>query len=320
MREMFRALSRVLTCVLLLMVLVPAMAAAQPPQEPAGEAPRAGGEVEPGAARPVSVDVGGYGSRMPADDRPRRLGARHALRAGHPEPAEEPAGAPLDAGDLGADLRDLQDLPADAGQVHRHPRDLHRRRHRALLRDPHRARAAARRHHPALQRRRHPGQLQRGVVRHPREHLRQLPHRVRQPRGQAVPGVRDSAQGGHEHRHAAHQRRAADHALHPALHPGRLRRPVLHRLRHRRVAGRRGAAHRRRHLHQDRRHRLRPDEDRLQHQGRRRAQPGRDRRLHRRQRRRLGGPERRRLRDLRRDRRRAHHLHPAGGAATRSSR
>ena len=103
-------------------------------------------------------------------------------------------------------------------------------------------------------------------------------------------------------------------ALHPAVHPGRLRRPLLHRLRDRRVARRRGAAHRRRHLHQDRRHRLGPDEDRLQHQGRRRAQPGRDRRLRRRQRGRLGRPERRRLRDLRRHRRRADHLHPARGA------
>ena len=105
--------------------------------------------------------------------------------------------------------------------------------------------------------------------------------------------------------------------LHPAVHPGRLRRPLLHRLRHRRVARRRGAAHRRRHLHQDRRHRLGPDEDRLQHQGRRCAQPGRDRRLHGRQRRRLGRPERRRLRDLRRHRRRADLVHPAGGAPTR---
>ena len=108
--------------------------------------------------------------------------------------------------------------------------------------------------------------------------------------------------------------------VHPALHPGRLRRPVLHRLRHRRVARRRGAAHRRRHLHQDRRHRLRPDEDRLQHQGRRRAQPGRHRRLHRRQRGRLGRPERRRLRDLRRHRRRAHHVHPARRARARPCR
>src|SRR5687767_3340567 len=63
MREMSRALSRVLSCVLLLMVLVPAMAAAQPPQEPAGEAPRAGGEVNLVLPDLSSVDVGGYSSR-----------------------------------------------------------------------------------------------------------------------------------------------------------------------------------------------------------------------------------------------------------------
>jgi hypothetical protein len=91
----------------------------------------------------------------------------------------------------------------------------------------------ARPHHPGLQRRRHSRQLQRRVVRHPREHLCELAHRLRQPRRQAVPGVCDSAQGRHEHWHAAHQRRAADHALHPAVHSGRLRRRVLHRLRHR---------------------------------------------------------------------------------------
>ena len=49
--------------------------------------------------------------------------------------------------------------------------------------------------HPAVQRRRHSRQLQRGVVRHPREHLRELADGVRQPRRQAVPGLRDSAQG-----------------------------------------------------------------------------------------------------------------------------
>ena len=102
--------------------------------------------------------------------------------------------------------------------------------------------------------------------------------------------------------------------------PGDVRRPLLHRLRHRRVAGRGGAPRGGRHLHQDRRHRRRPDEDRLQDQGRRRAQPGRDRRLHRRQRGRLGRPLGRRLRDLRRDRRRAHLVHPARGAPTRRSR
>ncbi len=155
-------------------------------------------------------------------------------------------------------------------------------------------------------------QLRRGVVRHPREHVRQLARRVREPARQAVPDLRDSAAGGHEHRHAAHQRRAADDALHPAVHPGRLRGPVLHRLRHRRIARRGRAAHRRRHLHEDRRHRLGPDEDRLQHQGRRCEKSGRDCGLHRRQRGRLGGSERRRVRNLRRDRRRADLVHPPG--------
>ena len=95
---------------------------------------------------------------------------------------------------------------------------------------------------------------------------------------------------------------------------------LLHRLRDRRVARRRGAAHRRRHLHEDRRHRRRPDEDRLQHQGRRRAEPGRDRGLHGRQRRRLGRPERGRLRDLRRHRRRADLVHPRRGDGADASR
>ena len=62
--------------------------------------------------------------------------------------------------------------------------------------------------------------------------------------------------------------------------PRRLCRALLHRLRHRRIAGRGGASHRGRHLHQNRRYRRRSDEDRLQDQRRRRPQPGRDRRLH----------------------------------------
>ena len=99
----------------------------------------------------------------------------------------------------------------------------------------------------------------------------------------------------------------------PAVRPGRLRRPVLPRVRHRRVARRGGAAHRGRHLHEDRRHRVRPDEGRLQDQGRRRAEPGRDRRLHGRQRGRLGRTDRRRVRDLRRDGRGADLVHHAGG-------
>ena len=50
------------------------------------------------------------------------------------------------------------------------------------------------------------------------------PDGVRQPPRQAVPGLRHPAAGGDEHRHGADQHRAADHALHPALRPGRLSR------------------------------------------------------------------------------------------------
>ena len=45
----------------------------------------------------------------------------HGLRPGDLHAAQEPAGAPLDARDLGADLRDLQDLPDHPGQVHPDP-------------------------------------------------------------------------------------------------------------------------------------------------------------------------------------------------------
>ena len=71
---------------------------------------------------------------------------------------------------------------------------------------------------------RHRRQLRRRVVRHPHQHLRQLPHGVRQPRGQALPGLRHPAQGRDEHRHAAHLGRAAPDAVHPAVRSRRLRR------------------------------------------------------------------------------------------------
>ena len=218
------------------------------------------------------------------------------------------------ARDLGAHLRDLQDLPDHPGQV---PRILWAFIaviivvYFGVLLHFSADRGA---HHPALQPRRHrwaatawPGSASASTP-------SPTPARPSPAcRGKPFPTYAIPLQVRHEHRHAADQRRAGHHALHPALHPGRLGRPLLHRLRHRRVAGRRGAAHRRRHLHQDRRHRLRPDEDRLQDQGRRRPQPRRHRRLHGRQRGRLGRPHRRRLRDLRRHRRGAHHLHPPGG-------
>ena len=89
---------------------------------------------------------------------------------------------------------------------------LHRRHHGALLRLPPALRRLARGHHPAVQPGRHRRQLRRGLVRHPHQHLRQLAHRLREPRRQAVPRLRHPAQGRHEHRHAADQRRAVHHA------------------------------------------------------------------------------------------------------------
>src|SRR5208283_1762624 len=150
------------------------------------------------------------------------------------------------------------------------------------------------------------------MVRDSRQHLREFTDRFRFPAWQTLPGLSDPARSRDVDRHDADLGRTADHALHPALHTGRLCRAVLHRIRHRRVPRRRGAAYRRRHLHQDCRHRFRLDEDRLQDQRRRCPQPWRDRRLHRRQCRRLGGTVGRWFRNLRRDRRRSDYLHLAG--------
>ena len=208
--------------------------------------------------------------------------ARAAVRPDGLQSAQEPARARVDARGVRADLRDVQDLPDHAGQVHPDSVGVHRRCCRAVLRPPRDHRRCRRRcgprlpdldgrHHSDLQPDRHRGQLRRGVVRHPGQHVRQLARRVREPAREAVSDLRDSAARRDEHRHAAHQRRAVPDALHPAVHPGQLRRGLFHRLRDWRVARRRGAPHRGRHLHQDRGHRLGPDEDRLQHQGRRRA-------------------------------------------------
>ena len=214
---------------------------------------------------------------------PAGVRSRSRIRARDLHAAQEHGGPSLDARSVGADLRDLQDVSADSGQVPADPLGVHRRRGGGVLRqaghdhrprDPRRGAWVPdrpRRDHPALQSDRNGGKLRGRLVRYPGQHLRQLACGVREPQGQAVSLLPDSAQGGHEYRHAADQRGAGDHALHPAVRSRRLRRPLLHRLRHRRVARRGGASGGRRHLHQDRRHRRRPDEDRVQDQGRRRA-------------------------------------------------
>ena len=143
---------------------------------------------QPGAARPRQRDVPRRHRRAhAAARRPGRLRARPGLRAGDLHAAEEPAGPRLDARNLRADLRDLQDLSDHPGQVHPDPRALHRRRSSCSTSACCcTSRRSAVCDHPALQPRRHRRQLRRRVVRHPRQHLRQLPHGVRRARGQAV--------------------------------------------------------------------------------------------------------------------------------------
>ena len=228
-------------------------------------------------------------------------------------------GAPRHARDLRADLRDLQDLPGHAGQVHPRARAVHRRRSSSLYFGMllHIARRSRWRSSSLFSLVGIAGSygvawfgIRINTFANSRTAFASL-------RGKPFPIYAIPLQAGMSIGMLLISVELLIMLVHPAVRPGRLRRRLLHRLRHRRVAGRRGAAHRRRHLHQDRRHRLRPDEDRLQDQGRRRAQPRRDRRLHGRQRRRLGGPDGRRLRDLRRHRRRADHVHPARRARTR---
>ncbi len=228
---------------------------------------------EPEGSRPVRGGLSGDAGPPAADVRPDHLRAGLRVRHHHLQPAQAAARARVDAGDVRADLRDVQDVPDHAGQVPAHSRDLHRRRDPAVFRRVAASGARARGDHSRVQRARHRRQLRRGLVRHSREHVRQLAHGVRVAAGQALSLLLHSAPRRHEHRHAADQRRTHDDAVHPAVRARRLRGLLLHRLRDRRVARRLGAAHRRRHLHQDRRHRVRPDEDRVQHQGGRRPQP-----------------------------------------------
>ncbi len=165
-----------------------------------------------------SVDFSGINGRTLLMGGLRHLRAWPAVRPDRVHPAQEPAGARVDARGVRAHLRNLQDVSDHAGQVHPAARALHRRDHDLLLRRAARLRSHQGHRHPHLQPDRHRRQLRRGLVRHPREHVRQLAGRVRQPAGQAVSDLRHSAQVRHEHRDAAHQRRAVPDALHPAVH------------------------------------------------------------------------------------------------------
>ena len=295
-----------------LLLAVSAPAAAGQPGDPVV---RHGGEASLVLPDLGQVEFLGFSGRTSPDVRPCRVRARSALRARHLQAAQGDARPRVDARGLRADLRDVQDLP-----------------------DPRReSSSCCSRSSSASIIVFYFGVLQRldamkvaiilifsligiagsygvawfGIRINTFANSRTA---FAGPAGPSLSHLCHPAEGGHEHRDAPHQRRAVPDAVHPAVHPRRLRRTVLHRLCDRRVARRSGAAHRRRYLHEDCRHRLGPDEDRLQHQGRRCAQPWCDRRLHGRQRGRFGRTERGRIRDLRRHRRRADHLHPSGRA------
>ena len=293
-----------------LAIAAPAVAQTAAPASPAAPAHAGGGEASLRMPDVGAIELMGVNGRTLLVARAWGVRAGVPVRTGDFPARPELARPPVDARDLGADLRDLQDIPDHPGEVPPDPRDLHRPHHRALFRRPAPAGAGARPDHPALQPHRNRGELRGGVVRHADQHLRELEDGVREPRGPSPARLLHSARVRNEHRDAADQRRALPDALHPALRARRVRRAVLHRLRDRGIPRRGGAPHRGGHLHQDRRHRLRPHEDRLQHQGGRRAQPRRHRRLHGGQRRGLGRPDRGRLRNLRGDRRRPDLLHP----------
>jgi hypothetical protein len=160
------------------------------------------GRSEPRAAGPRAGRFPGHQRPDAPHRRPRGVPPRSGVRARDLRAAQEPARAPLDAGDLGADLRDVQDLPRDAGQVHPPARALHRLDHGVLFRGPAGLCPDEGRDHPPVQFHRHRRELRRRVVRDPRQHVRELARRVRRPEGPAVSDLRDSVERRHEHRDA----------------------------------------------------------------------------------------------------------------------
>ena len=118
--------AKFLTAALTLFLLHASTAFAQPSE--------AGGEANLQLPDLSSVSFLGMNGTSLLTDRPALLRLRTAVRPGDLHAAEEPAGSSLHARNLRADLRDLQDLPGHAGQVHDDPVGFHRGHHPCLLR------------------------------------------------------------------------------------------------------------------------------------------------------------------------------------------
>ena len=201
----------------LLLMLTALLAVPRPllaqPAVPA-DAPRRRRRSEPRPPGSVVRRLSRHQRPHAADGRPGGLRAGSAVRARDVHAAQEPAGALVDARSLGADLRNLQDLPDHAGQVHpaargRSSPSSSRSYFGWLAPIPDKSVAVTL---PIILLFSLVGiarQLRRRLVRHPRQHVRELAGGVRQPARQAVSDLRHPAARRHEHRHAADQRRAA---------------------------------------------------------------------------------------------------------------
>ena len=121
------------------------------------------------------------------DGRPCDLRAWSVVRVAHFHAAQKSASASQHARDFRVDLRDLQDLSDHAGQVPAHPLGVYRGYYCLVLRlAGARSRETSLHHtagHPAFQLDWNRRELWRGLVRHPREYVRQLADRIRQPGG-----------------------------------------------------------------------------------------------------------------------------------------
>ena len=138
---------------------------------------------QPAASRSQFGQLSRDDGSQPAADRPALLRLRVGVWAGDLHAAQERSRPPLDARNLRADLRNLQNLSDHAGQIHPGAVGVYRRHYYCVLRM---ARAGAGktdcRHaadHSALQPGRNCGQLWRCVVRHPRQHVCEFADGVR---------------------------------------------------------------------------------------------------------------------------------------------